>query len=264
MWFEELMDDCKNALRICHKSKGIFIPMIIQMVLYVFAVFVMIVGMFILLMHNIRAAHTLERYQDVLSMFMPIVLMVVLVYAFLVLVGIVVEVGSIRLYDLAQEGIKPKAKYFMEAVKKYFLRVLGMVLGVHGVLLILLPILLVFLIIYGMTIGILTAGWGLTFLTVFVGVYFSIWKIAVVLEDMRAVKAVMASIRFGHRYFWSMFILTLSFTLISAYVAYAFGTLIALLAGWFITAVITTYFKVVFVIFYKRKRNEFYALMEEH
>lgn len=262
MWFEELMDDCKNALRTCYKNKGIFIPTMIQMGLYVFTIIVAVIGFVIWVISNLRFTLMPETYNDGFSRFVPAIIGGLLIYFFLVIINIVVEVGSIRLYDLAEQGIRPKTKYFMEGVKKYFFRVLGLTLGIHGILLILMPIIFVVYIIYMITIGVLTAGWGLTLLVVFIGVYLNIWTIAVVLEDMRAIKAVTTSIRFGHQYFWSMFVLTLSLILLSAYVTYAFGTLIALLAGWFILAVITTYFKVVFVVFYKRKRNEFYALQE--
>jgi uncharacterized membrane protein YccC len=73
---------------------------------------------------------------------------------------------------------------------------------------------------------------------------------------MGPLKAIITSMKFGMRYFWGLFVLTLAGIMISQYMGAAFGALVNIVGGWFISGAILAYFKLVILIIYKRKREE--------
>lgn len=257
MWFDEIMDDCKQALQIASKHKGIFVPLLVKGGIYVLTFIVLFITAVGLLVQYIGDFESIRAgLQDSWMLLVPAVLGAVTLYLFLTAIGTVIEVGSINLYKLAIDGIQPKIAYFFEGIRKYFFRVFGVTLLIHGIVLILLPLLLALAMVYAITIGILTAGWGFVLIAVLAGIYFNLWIIAVVVDDMRPLEAITTSIKIGRKYFWGMFILTLSGLMVGDYLVSAFGTLVTLTVGWFIGGVVVTYFKLVFVLVYRRQKEE--------
>ncbi len=256
MWFDEIMDDCKLALRVANKNKGVFIPIFISAAIYIllFITFILSASMFFI--SNIESMENLlDNTENLLAFIIPAGLIVLGLYLFLIAVWTMLEVGSVNLYKYAVEGIPLKIDYFFEGIKKYFFRVFTVAFILNSLLLLLSPLILLIFVSYTVTIGILTAGWGVLIISVVIGTFMNLWVIALVTDNLGGFKALTASVRIGKKYFLGLFTLTLSSMLISQYFSGAFGTLIALIAGWFLSSVIITYFKLVFVLVYKRNRK---------
>jgi hypothetical protein len=121
------------------------------------------------------------------------------------------------------------------------------------VTLVLSPLLFALFILYTLIIGVLSAGWAMTFLSAIVLVFFLPWPIIVVLDDVSPLKAIGQSFKFGKKNFLPLFIALLGYTLLNRYLVAGFGIFVAALGGWFISAALTTYFKLVVLLFYKRE-----------
>ncbi|WP_094551753.1 hypothetical protein [Petroclostridium xylanilyticum] len=257
MWFDEIMDDCKKGLEIASKNKGVFIPILVNAginILFFICLFVITVIFFI--RHGRDLENVFNNTNNFLVIILPIIIGGIAIYLFFTIVGVMIEVGSVNLYKIAAEGIKPRASYFFNGIKRYFFRVFVGTLLFHIILFVLSIPILVLLILYTFTVGILTAGWGLIFIGVLAGVYFNAWTIAVVVDDMGPLEAIGTSVKLGKKYFWGLFVLTLAALMISQYLVAAFGPLVSMIGGWFISGVILAYFKLVTLLVYKRKRHE--------
>lgn len=256
MWFDEIMDDCKNALRIANNNKGIFVPIFIKLglnILLFVITFAFLIG-YVVRIANI--SYDSINSLGILFNEIPIVLIIgIIIYMIYLLGASLIEVGAINLLKIAVEGNKPKSSHFFEGIKTYFPKVLGGNLIIFLIVLVLSPVIIGLYLLYTVLIGTLTAGWGITFLSVFIGVYFTSWTTAVVVDNLSPIKAIGISFKLGKRYFWGLFIIILSSILISRYIAVVFGPLVALLGGWFIAGVILTYFKLVVLMVYNRKRE---------
>lgn len=216
MWFDEIMDDCKQGLEVVSKNKGVFIPILIQAAINMALFIFVFVGSVIFFIRHGRDLETIfNSPENLLSVALPIIFIGFILYLFFVVIGVMIEVGSVHLYKLAVEGIKPKVSYFFDGIKRYFLKVFGGTLLLHIIILILFIPGLVLFVLYSLTIGILTAGWGITLLGILIGVYFNAWTVAVVVDDMGPLKAIITSMKFGMRYFWGLFVLTLAGIMIS-------------------------------------------------
>ncbi|MDF2591938.1 MAG: conserved rane protein of unknown function [Clostridia bacterium] len=256
MWFDEIMDDCKQALLTANKFKTIFIPIFLKLALsialfgYIFISF--IAGI-------IKNSYVFEyMYTDpsvIMELFPGLVINGIVIYL-LFLVGFsILDVGSINMFKIALDDQKPKYKDFTEGIKKYFFKVVLGKLFMHLLIIITLPVTAVLYIIYALIAGTLTAGWGLLFLGVFVSIFLGTWVPIIVIEGYSPLKAIGKSIKLGAKYFKGLFIVLLAATLISSYSTVIFGVLAAVLAGWFIAGIVTTYFNLVVMRVYYRNRE---------
>jgi hypothetical protein len=159
------------------------------------------------------------------------------------------------MFKIALDDQKPKYKDFTEGIKKYFFKVVLGKLFMHLLIIITLPVTAVLYIIYALIAGTLTAGWGLLFLGVFVSIFLGTWVPIIVIEGYSPLKAIGKSIKLGAKYFKGLFIVLLAATLISSYSTVIFGVLAAVLAGWFIAGIVTTYFNLVVMRVYYRNRE---------
>lgn len=257
MWFDEIMDDCKQALQVASHHKGIFIPRIVYALIILLFFVILFIGLVMFFVGSIvQLSTTPHDFEKLVSNLWPMIIGGIGIYLLLIVLSAAVEVGSIHLYKLAIEGIRPKTAYFFDGIKKHFFKVFGLSFLANTLFLILSPLILALFILYAVTIGILTSGWGITLLSILLGTYLNVWTIAVVVDDVGPFKALARSFKLGRKYFWAMFVLTLSLYILVRYLIFAFGLLVAAAVGWIIYSVIITLFKLVFVLVYRRKREE--------
>jgi hypothetical protein len=246
MWFDDIMDDSKKALKLANKNGTVFVPIIVNAAINILLAIFIVAGAIMLgiwFRDTIRGVF--EGYESPWPLIIPVSIVTFLTYFIYTIIKAMMEVGSINMYKTAYEGVKPGAHHFFEGIKKYFWRVFGVTLLFNFIFVILsVPILLLF-VFYTATIGILTAGWGLIFLWAVVGTYLSSWIIG-------------RSIRLGKKYFWALFILNLAGIMIAQYVATVLGGFIALIGGWFLSQAIMLYMKFAIMLFYERKKGELF------
>lgn len=257
MWFDEIMDDCKQALITAGKHKGIFVPIFLKLALSI-TIFAYIFISFIagIIRHEYVLEYVFTDYSAFMEVLPTIVTNGIIIYA-LVLVGFsILDVGSINMFKAALNDRKPRFNDFTEGVKNYLLKVILGKMFMHLIILVTLPITVVLYLLYALLVGTLTAGWGMVFLSVFVSIYLGTWVTIIVIEGDGPLKAIGKSIKLGRRYFKGLFIVLLASALISSYSTVIFGVLAAVLGGWFIAGLVATYFKLIMMrIYYRNKEN---------
>lgn len=256
MWFDEIMDDCKQALITANKHKGVFIPIFFKLALtialgiYVFVTF--IAG---IIKHEYILQYIFTDYYALMELLPTVITNGIIIYL-LVLIGFsILDVGSINMFKSALNDEKPRFKDFKEGVKQYFFKVVLGKLFMHLLIVVSLPLTVVLYLIYALLVGTLTAGWGMLFLSVFISIYLGTWITIIVIEGYSPLKAIGKSIKLGAKYFKGLFIILLASTLLSSYSTIIFGFLVAILAGWFIVGIVATYFKLVVILIYYRNRE---------
>lgn len=256
MWFDEIMDDCKQALITCNKYKSVMVPIFIKLALtFVIGAYVFISFIAGIIKHE----YILQYMFDDSSAFMevlPTILINGAVIYLLALIGFtLLDVGSINLFKVALSDNKPRYKDFTEGIKNYFVKVLLGKLFIHVLLVLTSPVLLALYLLYALLVGTLTAGWGILFLGVFIAVYLGTWISIVVIEGDAPFTAIGKSIRLGRRYFKGLFVVLLASTLISTYSVALIGPFAAVVGGWFIAGLVATYFNMVVMLIYYRNRE---------
>lgn len=256
MWFHDLMDDCKTGLDIARSNIVIFVPGIISAITTFILAGITLLGLFVLLPLVFAAA---DRE---LFLFIPLFLTVIIILGALLFTALqsFFEAGAYNILAAVSDGVQPRLAHFWTGTRDYFLRFWGTYLILCLIPFLLSPLLITVLIPYALTVGILTAGWGLLALVVLWAVFFSAWPAALVIDNLSIRKALGASIKLGRIFFWGMFILGLASIMLSQYLSSAFGLPIFYLAGWLIGIVIHVYFNLVVLLVYKRKRE--YLLQE--
>lgn len=256
MWFDEIMDDCKQALTTANKYKNIFIPIFLKLALsvvifgYVFVSFIAVI-----IRHQYVFEYMFTNPAAIMELFPALIINSAILYL-LVLVGFsILDVGSINMFKVALNDQKPTFKDFTAGIKNYFFKVILGKLFMHVLIIITLPVTALLYIIYALVAGTLTAGWGILFLGVFVSIFLGTWVPIIVIEGYSPLKAIGKSIKLGAKYFKGLFIVLLASTLVSSYSTVIFGILAAVLAGWFIAGVVTTYFNLVVMLVYYRNRE---------
>ncbi len=256
MWFDEIMDDSKQALKIANKFKAIFIPIFINLgLLIAFGIYCLISG--IVLFRNISTTiRSGFRDFDIITSILPSTIIIfIFTYILIIVFTSIMKAGTISLYKSAIKGIKPSSSNFFDGIKKSFTKILTGSFLLHLICVILSPILIALFVLYAATVGILSGGWGLVFLGAIISVFFAIWPIIVVADNIKPIKAIRISISLGRRYFWGLFVLMLSNIMLSRYISFVFGPVAAIIAGWFIAGVIQTYFEVIMFLVYNRKKE---------
>jgi hypothetical protein len=257
MWFDEIMDDSKQALVTANKYKSVFIPIFFKLALYA-AIFIYVFTSTIA--NLIKYEYVLDYIftdPSAIMELLPTLITNGLVIYLLVLVGFsILDVGSINMLKVALNDQKPRFKDFTEGVKNYFFKVLLGKLFMHLIIIVTLPLTALLYIIYALIVGTLTAGWGMIFLSVFISIYLGTWITIIVIEGYSPLKAIGKSIKLGAKYFKGLFIVLLAAALLGSYSTSIFGVLAAVMAGWFITGLVATYFKlVVMLVYYRNKEN---------
>jgi hypothetical protein len=256
MWFDEIMDDCKQALITANKYKNIFVPIFLKLALSIILFIYIFVSYIAVIIKN---SYVFEyMYTDpsmILELFPALIINGIVIYL-LVLVGFsMLDVGSINMFKVALNDQKPKYKDFTDGIKNYFFKVILGKLFMHFLIIITLPVTAVLYIIYALIAGTLTAGWGLLFIGIFVSIYLGTWVPIIVIEGYSPLKAIGKSIKLGSKYFKGLFIVLLASALLSSYSTFIFGILAAVLAGWFISGIVTTCFNLVVMLVYYRNRE---------
>ena len=256
LWFNEIMDDCKQALKACNDYKSIFIPIFVNVGLAILLGIFLLIFYIFLSFDIVRSViNNLEFYEILNNNLLSIIILGVVTYFLIVIGTSLIKAGSIKLYENAVNNIKPQASHFFEGIKKSFFNVFKGKLFIHLIFLLISPILLILFLIYSATLGILSGGWAIIFLASFVSVFFTAWPIITVVDDVKSLKAIGLGFRLGKRYLSPLFLLMLANIMISSYVVSLAGPLGALIAGWFLSGIVGTYFKVIILLVYKRNKE---------
>ncbi len=256
LWFNEIMDDCKHALKTCNDYKGIFIPIFINAGLAILLGIFLLIFYIFLFFNIVRSViNNFEFYEILNNNLLSIIILVVITYFLIIIGASLIKAGSIKLYEKAVNNIKPQTSHFFEGIKKSFFNVFKGTLFIHLIFLLISPVLLILFLLYSATIGILSGGWGILFLASFVSVFFTAWPIITVVDNVKPIKAIGLGFKLGKRYLSPLFLLMLANIMISNYVVSLAGPWGALIAGWFLSGIVGTYFSVIILLVYNRNKE---------
>lgn len=259
MWFNDLMDDLKKAFLISTKYRQVFIPIFLKLAMNIVVALVIIVGGLASVFSGTFASiYGTEPVNVAISIITSMSMFLLVGYILYMILYSFIEVGSINLYRVAISGRKPEKSDFLDVIKSYIGKVISGKLLIHFIALILSPIIIILYLMYLILIGTLTGGWGLVFLGVIIDMYFAMWTIAIVNDDLGVKSAISKSFSFAKEHFNVMFILILSTHMIAQYSISVLGPLGILLLSWFIGGVIRTYFKITTYITYLRYESSQY------
>lgn len=256
MWFDEIMDDCKQALKTSNENKGIFAPIFVNLVLVILLAIFLIINTIFLFGDVIKAIIRDVKAYEIFATNLPSIIIIGVITYLLVVVGIsLMKAGSINLYQKAVNNINLQISDFFDGIKQSFFKLFKGTLFIHLIILLISPIVLGLFILYSVTIGFLTGGWGVLFLSSFVAVFFAAWPIITVVDNIRPLKAILLGFKLGKQYLPALFILMIANIMIGNYLVTVLGPFGAIIAGWFINGVVGTYFSVVILLVYNRKKQ---------
>lgn len=256
MWFDEIMDDCKQALVIANKYKNVFVPIFLKLALTIgIGAYVVISFIAGIIKHEYIMEYIFTDYSAFMEVLPTILINSIVIYLLVLLGFSLLDVGSINMFKVALSDRNPRFKDFTEGIKQYFLKVVLGKLFLHILTIILLPIIIFLVLLYAVVVGTLTAGWGLMFLGVLISLYLGTWVSIIVIDGHSPIKAIGRSIKLGRRYFKGLFVILLAATMIGSYSVSIFGLLAAVIAGWFIAGVVATYFNIVVMLIYYRNKE---------
>lgn len=256
MWFDELMDDSKAALQIVNKNKGLFVPVFIKLALNIGIFIAAMIPIIITIAHLNVSDWDYLPFEEIVRQVAPLLGIIPLALLGLFIGSCLLEAGTVNLYKSAAEGTKLCSKVFFQGIKKYFFKILGGMLFLGIILAVLSPILLLLFLIYVLTVGILTAQWGILFLMAAVLLFFSPWVNIMAASDLGPLKSLKMGFRLGKRHFKGLFLAALANILVSSYLIALGGGVAAILAAWLITGVVYTYYRMIVYLVYVRNREE--------
>jgi hypothetical protein len=187
-----IFDYFKEAFHINKKNKSLYKPQIALIAVKVLLLLFVGIGIYSWIgVGNITSVTTMRPEQMIgfaLSQGFKLVA-IILGYA---LVTVVIESGLLNMYKKAVQG-STEAGDFMEGLSKYFLKLL---LGE-----ILIIICCILLLPFYLILGVITLTVGLTVIPIVAGVFLSMWKVSLVMNDTGIFTAVKDSFRFAKRNF---------------------------------------------------------------
>lgn len=275
MWFDDLMDDFKKSMQVSIYYKGIFTPVLLKLAVfiiasvYIFANFLWIITKLLKnfmqldtnIYNNTRSMDPFFSMTDIFSSNLNFniprfLLMIFILYLLLLLCNSLIEAGTNNICKLSLYGINPSYNGFIEGIKKYFVKIIEGKVILNIIFLLLSPLLIFLYIVFTLTLGILTSGYALVFLSALILTFFGFWPIIVVIDEISPIKAIKLNFKLSKKYFLLVFLSMLSYFLISNYLVTAFGPLVAIFTGWLISGVVSIFFKIIMMSIYFRKKAE--------
>ncbi|MDF1617147.1 hypothetical protein [Petrocella sp. FN5] len=253
--FNDLMDDMKEALTLSHRYKGLFLPALIANLIMLILGFVMFFVVIIFVMGTIISFSSLETNWSYLMGIAAITILLILVFS---LIFMALDLGINSIVIGSVNGEKPTVQIFFKGIRKFFFKVLITKFGLFFLYTIGFIILLVPYILYLLTIGVLTGGYGILFLTCLLQAFLGSWTLLLMENEdypMSGFSSVAMNFKFGKKYFWLMILVFFTQLQLTAYLPGLLGFLGATLATLFISYVVMTVFKIVVLLTYRRYKE---------
>lgn len=253
--FDHLMDDIKEALILSNGNKRLFLPALLANILIIVLGIVMVVFFVAAMIGTVSAVSDFSMNGPRWSMIFGMIIGIVLFLIVFSIVFMALDIGITGLVIGLVDGERPSSSLFFGAIKNnlfpVFLTNLGLTfIYFFGFLLLLIP-----LVLYMLTVGVLTGGWGMIFLSCMTQTLLGYW-VLIKMEDHRGgFESVGVNIRFGKNHFWLMILIIYMQISFAAFIPGLFGLIGMALASFFISYVVTTFYKIVVLLTYRRYRE---------
>lgn len=257
--FNDLMDDMKEALELSSRYKGIFLPALIGNVVLFVVIIIAIVGMVFGMIGTgvgaAMAARANEGFGALFAIIGGMVIAMILMTLVITIAILTIEIGIIGLVIGVTEDQKPSAGLFFGAVKEHLLPVIGTNIALFFIYIIAFVILLIPLVIYLLTVGILSGGWAMLLLSCTMQALLGYWVLIKVEDRIGGFEGLRRNIKFGRHYYWLLILVVYLEISFAGYLPSLLGLIGAAIGSIFIAYVVSTYFKIVVLLTYRRYKN---------
>ena len=253
--FNNLMDDMKEALTLSHRYKGLFLPALIANLIMVVLGFIMIFVVIFFVMGAIMSFTASQANWTYLISIAVITILLILLFS---LVFMALDLGINSIVIGSVNGEKPSTQLFFKRIRTFFLKVLMTKIGLFFLYTIGFILLLIPYILYLVTVGVLTGGYGILFITCLLQAFLGSWTLLLMENDDHPISgftSIGINIKFGKNYFWLLSLVFFIQLQLTAYLPGLFGLLGATLATLFISYVVSTVFKIVVLLTYRRYKE---------
>ncbi len=255
--FNNLMDDLKASILMVGRNKKVLLPAIIAnialVIIGIVSVIVIIagvVGTIIPMVNNID-----DSFGAFLIGFLPLIIGIFVLSFIISIFFIALDIGISGMVIGVANDETPSASLFFDAVKKHLLSVVFTKLGFGILVLLTMVIWIIPYLLYTLTVGILTGGWGLLFLSLATRALIGFWVLIKVEDNRGGWNSIARNVKFGKSHLMILVLIFYISTSIAGY-APALLSLLGALIAVFIGYALDTYFKFVVLMTYRRYREE--------
>lgn len=257
--FDNLMTDMKAALALSNRYKGLFLPSLIGNIVFFILLVIFIIALIIIgagTAFSVAAYDAANNLEAMLLTLSGIGFFLFVMFSLVLITALVLDIGITGLVVAATEDKRPTAAIFFGAVKAHLLPVLGTHIVLFFLYILGFVVLAIPLVVYTLTVGLLSGGWGMVLLVATFRVLLGFWVIIKVAQDIGGFDSIGENIRFGRHYYWLLILVVYLEISFAGFLPGLLGVIGTAIAGFFIAHVVETYFKIVILLTYRRHKAD--------
>lgn len=258
--FNNLMDDMKFAVTLSLKNKGLFLPALIANIAFFILGIVLLISIVALAtgsMIRLTASPFDGGFPSGTSIALITGLIIggLVIFLLTALMFLILDIGVTGMVIGVTDGEKPSAQLFFSAVKSNLLPVVLTNLGLFFIYILGFILMIIPIILYMVTVGLLTGGWGMVLFSAAFQALIGYWVLIKVEDHRGGFESIGINVRFGRRYFWLLVLIVYLQTSFTAFLPGLLGMIGAVFASLFIGYMVLTFFKIVVLLSYRRYRE---------
>lgn len=253
--FEYIMDDMKSSLKLSFENKQLFYPAIAANIAYIVIAISLMVLIFISIFSvafTAAASTSDSAATNILGMSALIIVLTVIGVILTSLAFLIIEVGSIQLIIDVLDGKPVTRASFIEGVKTYVVKIFFTNIALSLIYILGFVILLAPLILYTVTVGVLTFGYGMLLLTLVFQSLLGYWVLILMNDGGGCFESIGKNIRFGRAHLKPMLFIFFVYNLFAANFVYQSGLSATGLIVVLVTYSVGIYFRMVLIKTYRR------------
>lgn len=253
--FELLMDDIRDAIELIKDNKKILVmPIVGGYATMLFSVITIVAFVFITVFGIIGTVAVTASFNPLLLI--GIIISIFVIAILIGAVSLIFEIGIIGLVKELMDGNPYHFDHFKNALQQYYLRGLGTSIGMSFIVGLIFLILLIPLAIYLLTVGVLSGGWGMVLLSLWVQSLIGFWQVLMIENGAGGFASVGENLRFGSKNLKILILIFFIGSMLSTNAMLYFGWAGAIASIGF-AGIVNTHIKVVIIKSYRRYSKAF-------
>lgn len=250
--FSNLMDDLKDAVTLSYNNKSLFLPALIANII-IFIIGVAAAIFFVVTIIGTLASLNQSTMDGVnWQLIIVYILVALVIILFFSIVMIALDIGISGLVIGVVDGDPPSGQRFFSTIKEHLLPVFLTKFALVFIYAFAFLLLVIPLVLYLITVGILTGGWGMLFLTCALQTLLGYWVLIKIEDHRGGFNSIGINIRFGRQNFWLIILVIYIQYCMTAFLPNLLGLIGAALASFFISYLVITVMKIVLLKSYRR------------
>ncbi len=258
--FNNLMDDMKFAVTLSLKNKGLFLPALLANIVFFVLGIILVIGIVAIATGSMIRLTAISSDGGFASgtntaLIVGLIIGGLILFLLMALMFLILDIGITGMVIGVTDGEKPSAQLFFSSVKSNLLPVFLTNLGLFFIYMFGFVLIIIPLILYMVTVGLLTGGWGMVLFSAAFQALIGYWVLIKVEDHRGGFESIGVNVRFGRRYFWLLVLIVYLQTSFAAFLPGLLGMLGAAFASLFIGYMVITFFKIVVLLSYRRYRE---------